>query len=98
MKRCAYCGRENNDSASICNECGSPDLRMADDPVALAQSARTRREQSIGGWLREKTGILSPSEMDGDFASLTKCATLNERDIGVGELESTSMRAVMRDG
>ena len=88
MKRCGYCGKENIDAATNCAECGSADLRVADD--------RTK-EQSIPAWLKEHLRILSPEEMQQDFVALTTCRTLPEADLLVSELENAGIPAFIPD-
>jgi hypothetical protein len=37
MKKCAYCGRENDDSAASCTECGTEEFKAADHSGVLAK-------------------------------------------------------------
>src|SRR5438309_828852 len=37
MKKCAYCGRENEDSAALCNECGMEEFQDGDRTHLLAK-------------------------------------------------------------
>jgi hypothetical protein len=98
MKRCAYCGRENADHATHCCECGTADLRSADDAIAKAQAERVNphREQSIPAWLMEKIGILSPGS-DRTFVTLVTCQTLAEADLIVSDLEGAGIQAFVPD-
>ena len=32
MKKCSYCGRENEDGAAYCRECGTPAVEKIEDP------------------------------------------------------------------
>ena len=53
MKPCAYCGKENEDGAATCAECGTNSFKMTTDaPVAL------RGAESAEGQLRLR-GILT---------------------------------------
>ena len=99
MKRCAYCGRENADQATQCSECGTPDLRAADDTVAkpAAEHANQQREQSIPAWLLEKIGIRSPAEIENALVTLVTCGTLGEADLIVSDLESAGINAFIPD-
>ena len=54
MKYCTYCGRDNEDTAAVCRECGKHGFREA--PSATQSQAATNSEAS-SSWASKKRGI-----------------------------------------
>jgi len=94
MKNCAYCGKENDDDAIHCRECGTDEfktLASADrpaEPVAPdLDLAPTKLEFMTP----------TPQEMAMDLVSLTRCRTLGEADLVVAQLEAGGIPAFIPD-
>jgi hypothetical protein len=87
MKTCAYCGRENDDAAAFCAECGTDEFK----PLA---SARTPTETSPHPF---EFGSLSPADAQTDWITLLRCATLAEADMIASHLEGAGIRAFIPD-
>jgi hypothetical protein len=96
MKRCAYCGRENADQATQCRECGSADLKPAEDAVA-AEQGRAQAEPSLPARVLEKIEVRPPAETEGALVTLVTCGTLGEADLIVSDLESVGIGAFIPD-
>src|SRR6185503_16932701 len=98
MKRCGYCGRENDDAAAQCSECGSADLRAASEPPPVPQESAAEAEQPQATERRlEPARVLSPAEMEQDFVTLIKCGSLPEADVVVSELAGAGIEAIIPD-
>ena len=90
MKICAYCGRENDDAAVQCRECGTDEFK-SDAPVdtpSLPPTAVPTKLEFVP---------LAPEERENDFVTLTRCRTLLEADMIVAQLESAGISAFIPD-
>lgn len=87
MKTCAYCGRENDDEAAECLECGTKDFNLPLDPVPNQASASPCWEFKP----------LSPEDLHRDFVNLLTCRTLLEADMIVSQLEAAGITAFVPD-
>jgi hypothetical protein len=87
MKTCAYCGRENDDGAAECFECGTKDFNLPLDPVP-SQGLSTP-----GSAFKP----LSPEDLHRDLVTLLTCRTLLEADMIVSQLESAGITTFVPD-
>jgi len=94
MKFCAYCGRENDDEATHCRECGTEAPKTP--PIKAVSSAVPEIPQRKPEPALEFR-TLTPQEMKMDFVTLTNCRTLSEADMIVGELGSAGISAFIPD-
>ena len=98
MKSCGSCGRENEDAASQCCECGSTDLRTTNQPPPAPEASSAGAELLDATERRlEPARVLSPAEMELDFVTLIKCGSLPEADVVVSELEGAGIEAIIPD-
>jgi hypothetical protein len=106
MKMCNYCGRQNEDEAVRCYECGTQEFKTpAAEPGAgtlpkMVEKSRSSKEadapakNSTTGWeFRE----LTPREMEMDLVTLIGCRTLTEADMIVSELRGAGISAFIPD-
>jgi hypothetical protein len=106
MKICGYCGRQNDDEAVSCRECGTQDFKTpAAEPGAgtlptMVEKSRSSpeadalAENSAPRWEFRK---LTPQEMDMDLVTLIGCRTLTEADLIVSELRASGISAFIPD-
>lgn len=101
MKHCTYCGKENDDAAVYCRECGTAEFKetaFADKPAA---SAATEPESGTteSGSASAKLEFLTPTprEMESDLVNLLTCRTLGEADLLVAQLETAGIPAFIPD-
>lgn len=87
MKTCTYCGRENDDGAATCFECGTKDFN-------LPEKRGPNQGMSTPG-LDFKP--LSPDDLHRDFVTLLTCRTLLEADMIVSQLEAGGITAFVPD-
>jgi hypothetical protein len=90
MKICAYCGRENDDAAVQCLECGTDEFKRGarvDAPSLTTSPIPTKLEFAPS----------VPEERENDFVTLTRCRTLLEADMIVAQLESAGISAFIPD-
>ncbi len=85
MKRCSYCGRDNNDDAAQCLECGT----KFEPPSAPALPETGRPEYEIAP--------LAALDKQKDFVTLVTCRTLMAADIVVGRLQAAGISAFLPD-
>lgn len=88
MKTCSYCGLENEDSAVSCKECCTELIDTGAPPSASSAPPAVSRLEFVP---------FSPDEADNDFVTLTRCRTLLEADMIVGQLESAGITAFIPD-
>jgi hypothetical protein len=96
MKRCAYCGRENEDGAIFCRECGTEEFGA----VTTATGSESKREPvgppplSAGcpGAARGQR-----VECQGALVVLTRCRTLYEADLIKSRLSAAGLAAFIPD-
>jgi len=55
MKTCSYCGRENDDAAVQCRECGTPFPSGSPDEFAMNQCLKCKSANVITGKLADPT-------------------------------------------
>jgi hypothetical protein len=88
MKKCAYCGRENDDNAVHCSECGTELVQPSPTPAAPAPEPARPKYQ-----IRP----LSPEDAKLDLVTIVSCQTLFEADMVVSELEAAGIKALIPD-
>ena len=94
MKVCKYCGRENDDEAVHCRECGTQEFKTPASKTAPPELPDTLPESAEpNGQFRE----LTPEEMKMDFVTLMTCRTVLEADMIVGQLGSAGIPAFIPD-
>jgi hypothetical protein len=88
MKKCSYCGRENDDNAARCSECSTE----------FAQSSTTQPagEPQPGG-PKYQIRPLSPEDAKLDLVTIVTCQTLFDADMVVSELEAAGITALIPD-
>ena len=87
MKTCTYCGRDNDDAAAFCAECGTDEFK----PLA---SDRTPAKPSLDSF---EFASLSPADRENDQVTLLRCATLAEADVIASHLEGAGIPAFIPD-
>ena len=88
MKKCAYCGRENEDDAVNCSECGTEFVQASPtQPTPEAEPAHAKYQ------IRP----LSPEEAKLDLVTIVTCQTLFDADMVVSELEAAGITALIPD-
>jgi hypothetical protein len=92
MKLCAYCGRENDDTAVACYECGTDEFKS----TALTETPTTGQPTSSSDSKLEFVP-LAPEDMRNDFVTLMRCRTLLEADMIVAQLDSAGISAFIPD-
>ena len=94
MKHCAYCGKENDDGAVCCRECGTDEFKESAAAEAPAPPAPPEPEYAPA-----KLEFLTPTpqEMKTDLVNLIRCRTLGEADLLVAQLESGGIPAFIPD-
>jgi hypothetical protein len=85
MKRCSYCGRDNNDDAAQCLECDT----KFEPPSAPALPETGQPEYEIAP--------LAALDRQKDFVTLITCRTLMAADIVVGRLQAAGISAFLPD-
>jgi ribosomal protein L40E len=94
MKICDYCGRENEDEAVRCHECGTQEFKTPAAEPGASALPNAPTETSAPGWeFRE----LTPQEMQMDLVTLIGCRTLPEADMIVSELRGAGISAFIPD-
>jgi hypothetical protein len=88
MKICDYCGRQNEDEAIKCCECGTQEFKIS------AAETNIPAESPTHGW---KFKELTPQEMQMDLVTLFRCRTLTEADMIVSQLHSAGIFALIPD-
>ena len=94
MKNCPYCGKENDDDASYCRECGTNEFAVP-QPVESATDGAASTEQTS---LSESDFLTpTPQEMQQTLVNLIRCRTLGEADLMVAQLEAGGIPAFIPD-
>ena len=94
MKHCAYCGKENDDDAVSCRECGTEEFKEAPRADKPAESM-TPEPEIVATKLEFMS--LTPQEMQMDVVNLMRCRTLGEADLLVAQLEAAGIHAFIPD-
>jgi hypothetical protein len=111
MKSCDYCGRENEDQAVYCCECGGQEFknpseesqeepREADQPAkseSTASDTSTEPKPTEPSQSRWTFRKLTPAEKKLDFVTLLTCENAAEAHMVVGQLESAGICAFIPD-
>ena len=88
MKKCAYCGRENDEGAVNCSECGTE----------LVQGSPTQpTPEPEPAPPKYRIRPLSPEEEKLDLVTIVTCQTLFDADMVVSELEAAGITALIPD-
>jgi ribosomal protein L40E len=92
MKICAYCGRENDDAAIHCRECGTQEFERpkGEAPEVVPEKAGPE----LPKW---EFGKLTPEEMKLDVVTLLTCRNIVEADMVVGRLDAVGIPAFIPD-
>src|ERR1700733_6021164 len=88
MKKCDYCGRENDGAAVHCRECGT-EFPRAEIPAPLPPEKPAGPEYEFAS--------LSADERNQDLVNLVRCRTLLEADMLVSRLEAAGIPAFIPD-
>jgi hypothetical protein len=88
MKKCAYCGRENEDTSVHCSECGTEFVHPS-PPKPVPEPEPVRHRYQIHA--------LSPAEAKLDLVTIVSCQTLFDADVVVSELEAAGIQAIIPD-
>jgi hypothetical protein len=96
MKNCAYCGKENDDDAVRCRECGTDEFKQSASAEKPAESVTPEPEAEAEPARLE---FLTPTarEMEMDLVNLIRCRTLGEADLLVARLETAGIPAFIPD-
>jgi hypothetical protein len=94
MKSCAYCGKENDDDAVCCRECGTDGFKQPASADKPAEPVTPEPE-----FASAKLEFLTPTprEMEMDLVNLLSCRTLGEADLLVAQLETAGIPAFIPD-
>ena len=87
MKKCDYCGRENDDGATTCYECGLSTFDAGGKSVSVTESRKLDPDEIAA------TPI---AQMDGRAMTL-KCRTPGEAYLVCDELEKADILAIVPD-
>ena len=90
MKTCTYCGRENEDDAIQCPQCGKDEFRIGDEADAAISPAEPVVTQL-------EFVPLALEEGRNGLVTLVRCRTLLEADLIVSRLESAGLQAFIPD-
>lgn len=90
MKKCVYCGRDNEDSVLNCRECGT---------VFNPSQTDSSPEKAPEPEFVEKLEFATPTaqEMQMDFVTLLRCRTLVDADMLASQLESAGIPTFIPD-
>ena len=88
MKKCTYCGRENDDEAVHCSECGIEFVQTS--PTQATPEAEPPRP-------KYQICPLSPADAKFDLVTIVTCQTLFDADMVVSELEAAGITAHIPD-
>lgn len=92
MKKCGYCGVENDDAAVHCRECGTEFPRPEVPPLApVEQPAEEPASPEY------EFAPLSEEERKQDLVVLVRCRTLLAADLLVGRLEAAGIPTFIPD-
>jgi hypothetical protein len=94
MRKCPYCGKENQDEAVHCWECGTELLEKPAPAGKLPESATPEPE-----FAPAKLDFMTPrpQEMEMDLVNLIRCRTFGEADLLVTRLETAGVPAFIPD-
>jgi len=84
---CAYCGRENEKSATHCVECGTDEFKSFGPKSLPPEKPRTVFVFAP----------LSPTQMQEDWVTLVRCGSLAEADSVAGQLQAAGLTAFIPD-
>ena len=88
MKKCAYCGRENETEAVHCSECGT-ELVQTTPTQPTPEPEPARRKYQVRP--------LSPEDAKLDLVTIVSCQTLFDADMVVSELDAAGISALIPD-
>jgi Putative prokaryotic signal transducing protein/zinc-ribbon domain len=94
MKNCAYCGKENDDEAVYCRECGTEEFQK---PAAAEKPAEPPTPEPKPTSAKLEFMTPTPQEMEADLVNLIRCRTLGEADLLVAQLETAGIPAFIPD-
>jgi hypothetical protein len=94
MMKCPYCGKENEDDAVHCWECGT---ELLEEPAGASEhdELETPEPECAPAKLEFMTPTLR--EMTMDLVNLISCRTLEEADLLIARLETAGIPAFIPD-
>jgi len=90
MKSCAYCGRENDDAATYCGECGTAEFK-SNTPKPSPEQPKPAPQVAA------KPRPLSQEEKQQAFVTLCTCRTLEEADTLVTQMKVAGIESFLPD-
>jgi hypothetical protein len=106
MKFCDWCGRENEDAALTCKECGTQQFKTPAVKTGAPEVSGTLPEGApsnlpeippAGAPCKSEFRELTPQEKEMDLVTLIRCRTLSEADMVVSELDGAGISAFIPD-
>ena len=94
MKKCSYCGKENDDDALCCRECGTEGFQT---PASAEKPAEPVAPEPEFEPAKLEFMTPTPQEMEMDLVNLIRCRTLGEADLLVAHLETAGIPAFIPD-
>ena len=94
MKKCPYCGKENQDDAVDCWECGT---ELLEKPARGGKPAESVTPEPEFAPAKLEFMTPTPQEMEMDLVNLIRCRTLGEADLLVARLETAGSPAFIPD-
>ena len=94
MKNCAYCGKENDDDAVYCRECGTEGFKT---PASADEPAESVTPEPEFASAKLEFMTPTPQEMEMELVNLARCRTLGEADLLVAQLEAAGIPAFIPD-
>lgn len=91
MKICAYCGRENEDAATHCRECGIDEFK-SNSPVTASEVEDDAPHSDAF-----QSRLLSVEERQQAFVTLRKCRTVDEANMLAAQLKIAGVAAFLPD-
>ena len=92
MKKCGYCGCENDDNAAHCRECGT-EFAVAEVP----QAKPPLKPMSEADDSEYHFAPLTEAQRNQDLVELVRCRTLMEAELLVSRLEAAGIWAFIPD-
>jgi hypothetical protein len=90
MKICAYCGRENDESAASCRECGTDEFGIMAPPEVGAKQETVSTDPY-------QARTLTAEQRKQTFAVLERCRTLDDASLLVARLKAVNIDAFVPD-
>jgi hypothetical protein len=94
MMKCLYCGKENEDDAVHCWECGT---ELLEEPAGASERDELETPDPECAPAKLEFMTSTPQEMTMDLVNLIRCRTLGEADLLVARLETAGIPAFIPD-